>query len=50
MDKDRDQMMNKQALSEMIKLTNLDIDELFKIMDGGKITIALMTHPWRMKI
>ena len=40
MDKDRDQMMNKlKALSEMIKHINLDIDELFKIMDGGKICL-----------
>lgn len=46
MDKDRDKMMNKlKALSEMVKHINLDIDELFKVMDGGKITINFDDSP-----
>ena len=46
MDKDRDQMMNKlKALSEMVKHLNLDIDELFKIMDAEKITISFDDSP-----
>jgi len=40
MDKDRDQMINKlKALSKAVKDINVDLDELFKVMDGGKITI-----------
>ena len=46
MDKDRDQMMNKlKALSQMVKDINVDLDELFKVMDGGKITISLDDSP-----
>ena len=46
MDKDRDQMMNKlKALSKMIKDINMDLDELFQIMDGGKITINFDDSP-----
>ena len=46
MDKDRDQMMNKlKALSQMVKDINSDLDELFKVMDGGKITINLDDSP-----
>jgi len=46
MDKDRDQMMNKlKALSQMVKDINVDLDELFKVMDGGKITISLDDTP-----
>jgi len=46
MDKDRDQMMNKlKALSKAVKDINGDLDELFKVMDGGKITINLDDSP-----
>jgi len=46
MDKDRDQMMKKlKALSQMVKDINIDLDELFKVMDGGKITISLDDSP-----
>ena len=46
MDKDRDQMMNKlKALSKAVKDINIDLDELFKVMDGGKITINLDDFP-----
>ena len=46
MDKDRDQMMNKlKALSTMVKDINMDLDELFQIMDGGKITINFDDSP-----
>ena len=46
MDKDRDQMMNKlKALSKMVKDINMDLDELFQIMDGGKITINFDDSP-----
>ena len=46
MDKDRDQMMNKlKALSQAVKDINGDLDELFKVMDGGKITINLDDSP-----
>ena len=46
MDKDRDQMMNKlKALSQAVKDINIDLDELFKVMDGGKITINLDDSP-----
>ena len=42
MDKDRDQMINKlKSLSKAVKDINIDLDELFKVMDGGKITINL---------
>ena len=46
MDKDRDQMMNKlKALSQAVKDINGDLDELFKVMDGGKITINFDDSP-----
>jgi len=46
MDKDRDKMMNKlKALSQMVKDINGDLDELFKVMDGGKITINFDDSP-----
>ena len=46
MDKDRDQMIKKlKALSQMVKDINCDLDELFKVMDGGKITISLDDSP-----
>jgi len=42
MDKDRDQMINKlKSLSKAVKDINGDLDELFKVMDGGKLTINL---------
>ena len=46
MDKDRDQMIKKlKALSKAVKDINIDLDELFKVMDGGKITINLDDFP-----
>jgi len=46
MDKDRDQMINKlKSLSKAVKDINIDLDELFKVMDGGKITISLDDSP-----
>ena len=46
MDKDRDQMMNKlKALSKMVKDINMDLDELFQVMDGSKITINFDDSP-----
>ena len=46
MDKDRDQMIKKlKALSKAVKDINGDLDELFKVMDGGKITISLDDSP-----
>ena len=46
MDKDRDQMIKKlKALSKAVKDINVDLDELFKVMDGGKITISLDDSP-----
>ena len=46
MDKDRDQMIKKlKALSQMVKDINCDLDELFKVMDGGKITINFDDSP-----
>ena len=46
MDKDRDQMIKKlKTLSQMVKDINVDLDELFKVMDGGKITISLDDSP-----
>ena len=46
MDKDRDQMINKlKSLSKAVKDINGDLDELFKVMDGGKITISLDDSP-----
>ena len=46
MDKDRDEMIKKlKALSQMVKDINCDLDELFKVMDGGKITISLDESP-----
>ena len=46
MDKDRDQMIKKlKALSQTVKDINCDLDELFKVMDGGKITISLDDSP-----
>jgi uncharacterized coiled-coil DUF342 family protein len=46
MDKDRDQMINKlKSLSKAVKDINIDLDELFKVMDGGKITINLDDSP-----
>ena len=46
MDKDRDQMIKKlKALSQTVKDINSDLDELFKVMDGGKITINFDDSP-----
>ena len=46
MDKDRDQMIKKlKALSQAVKDINGDLDELFKVMDGGKITINFDDSP-----
>lgn len=46
MDKDRDQMIKKlKSLSKAVKDINVDLDELFKVMDGGKITINLDDFP-----
>ena len=46
MDKDRDQMIKKlKALSKAVKDINGDLDELFKVMDGGKITINFDDSP-----
>ena len=46
MDKDRDQMIKKlKSLSKAVKDINIDLDELFKVMDGGKITINLDDFP-----
>ena len=46
MDKDRDQMINKlKALSSAVKDINVDLDELFKVMDGSKITINFDDFP-----
>ena len=46
MDKDRDQMIKKlKALSQAVKDINCDLDELFKVMDGGKITINFDDSP-----
>ena len=46
MDKDRDQMLKKlKALSQTVKDINCDLDELFKVMDGGKITINFDDSP-----
>ncbi len=46
MDKDRDQMIEKlKSLSKAVKDINIDLDELFKVMDGGKITINFDDSP-----
>ena len=46
MDKDRDQMIKKlKALSQMVKDINIDLDELFQVMDGSKITINFDDSP-----
>jgi len=46
MDKDRDKMIKKlKALSSAVKDINVDLDELFKVMDGGKITINIDDFP-----
>ena len=46
MDKDRDQMIKKlKSLSKAVKDINVDLDELFKVMDGGKITINIDDFP-----
>jgi len=46
MDKDRDKMIKKlKSLSKAVKDINVDLDELFKVMDGGKITINLDDFP-----
>ena len=46
MDKDRDQMIKKlKSLSKAVKDINIDLDELFKVMDGSKITINLDDFP-----
>ena len=46
MDKDRDQMIKKlKALSKAVKDINIDLDELFKVMDVGKITINFDDSP-----
>ena len=46
MDKDRDRMIKKlKALSQAVKDINCDLDELFKVMDGGKITINFDDSP-----
>ena len=46
MDKDRDRMIKKlKALSQAVKDINFDLDELFKVMDGGKITINFDDSP-----
>ena len=34
-----------KALSKAVKDINVDLDELFKVMDGGKITINLDDSP-----
>lgn len=50
MDKDRDQMINKlKALSSAVKDINVDLDELFKVMDGDKITISIDDHAEMME-
>ena len=39
-------MMNKlKALSKMVKDINMDLDELFQVMDGSKITINFDDSP-----
>ena len=46
MDKDRDKMIKKlKSLSKAVKDINIDLDELFKVMDGGKITINFDDFP-----
>ena len=46
MDKDRDEMIKKlKALSQMVKDINGDLDELFQVMDGSKITINFDDSP-----
>ena len=46
MDKDRDKMMKKlKALSDIVKHMNSDLDEIFKAMDGSKITINFDDSP-----
>ncbi len=46
MDKDRDQMINKlKSLSKAVKDINGDLDELFKVLDGGKININFDDSP-----
>ena len=46
MDKDRDQMIKKlKSLSKAVKDINIDLDELFKVMDGSKITINFDDFP-----
>lgn len=46
MDKDRDKMIKKlKSLSKAVKDINVDLDELFKVMDGGKITINIDDFP-----
>ena len=46
MDKDRDQMIKKlKPLSQMVKDINIDLDELFQVMDGSKITINFDDSP-----
>lgn len=46
MDKDRDQMIKKlKSLSKAVKDINVDLGELFKVMDGSKITINFDDFP-----
>ena len=46
MDKDRDQMIKKlKSLSKAVKDINIDLDELFKVMGGDKITINFDDSP-----
>ena len=46
MDKDRDQMIDKlKSLSKAVKDINIDLDELFKVMDGSKIEIDFTDSP-----
>ena len=46
MDKDRDQMIKKlKSLSKAVKDINIDSAELFKVMDGGNITINFDDSP-----
>lgn len=46
MDKDRDQMINKlRSLSKAVKDINMDLDELFKVMDGNRIEINFEDSP-----
>ncbi len=46
MDKDRDQMIKKlKSLSKAVKDINMDLDELFKVMDGNRIEINFEDSP-----